>query len=138
MKPEQVANVIAHHGVKGMKWGVHRSARIAAGETVVTQKRAGGKLKVAGGKGIVVHPDAEKAAVSKQRAKKSGTHALSNKELQDLVTRMNLEQQFSRLSSKKKGGGQAFVEEQLKQAGKQHVSKVIAKQSAKLAAAALI
>jgi len=92
---------LEHVGIKGMKWGVRRD-RTPAGQTVATQKKPGGKVKVVGGKSIPAHPDAINAKVSAQRAKKSGTHALSNKELQDLVTRMNLEKQYSTLSSKPK------------------------------------
>lgn len=61
---------LAHHGVKGQKWGVRRSRR-----------------------------SLRKAA---EKRGSNPTKDLSNEELQQLVTRMNLEQQYSRLT----GGNQ--------------------------------
>lgn len=68
---------LEHHGVKGMRWGVRRLS----------------------GGGTVGHPtaDAQEATRSRQKANVGGTRALSTKELQTLVSRMNLEQQYSRL-----------------------------------------
>lgn len=107
--------ILRHYGVKGMHWGVRRSrSEIADGVTRVSQKKPGGKLTVAGGKGVPAHEDAIKIAETKQIAKNSGTHAISNKELQAAVTRMNLEQQFSRLSSQKQSRGKAFVTKLIK------------------------
>ncbi|HEY6020092.1 MAG TPA: hypothetical protein VIY48_09365, partial [Candidatus Paceibacterota bacterium] len=47
--------------------------------------------------------DAQRADAARKKIKTGGgTKALSNKELQDLVTRMNLEQQYSTLTGKQK------------------------------------
>jgi 2'-5' RNA ligase len=92
---------LEHYGIKGMHWGQRKaSVDVRDGETVVTQPKAGGSLMVAGGKGIPAHEDAVKAATYKQQAKSSTVNALSNKELKDLVNRMNLEQQLSDLTTK--------------------------------------
>lgn len=82
--------VLEHYGVKGMRWGVRKRRSDEPGS-----------------------PDAERAKQHAATVKKSGTKALSNKELQELVTRMNLEQQFSTLSAKQKQNrdGKAFVRE---------------------------
>jgi hypothetical protein len=65
-----------HFGVKGMHWGKRRTrAQIDSSD------------------------DHKNASAAKAKAKQGGTKALSNKELQDLVSRMNLEQQLSRLSA---------------------------------------
>lgn len=73
----------AHYGTKGMKWGVTRSQG-----------------------GSVDSDSADVAAVKSSKAKiskNSGrTDSLSNKDLQDVVTRMNLEQQYSKLQKEKK------------------------------------
>lgn len=73
---ETIEEVLAHFGVKGMHWGVRRRSKIDTSSE-----------------------DAKGAAEAKAKIKKGGTKSLSNKELQALVTRMNLEQQFDRLSS---------------------------------------
>lgn len=80
---------LKHYGVKGMRWGKRKAATPGT-------------------------PDAERAKELKTRAVKEGTKSLSNRELQDLVTRMNLEQQYSRLNPKTKSDGQKFLEIALK------------------------
>jgi len=93
LDPEE--NVLAHYGVKGMKWGVQRNRT----PTDVTLKETPGKLvKAKGGKNQPASEDALKAAKLRQVAKKSTTDALSTQELQTLVSRMNLEQQYDNLS----------------------------------------
>jgi hypothetical protein len=125
-----VRNILAHHGVKGMKWGVRKSggsrestqARVDA-----TVSRTGkAKLKSSGGSGWKAHPDAVSAHAIKQVLKKSGTHALSNQELQQLNTRLNLEQQTARLTGSTHGNGKQFVTKLLMNIGEQSAKKVAA------------
>jgi hypothetical protein len=81
---------LAHFGVKGMKWGQHKAKL----------KGLASKAAASGTPKDPPSADAVRAKTLKSTARKSSTDALSNKELQDLVTRMNLEQQYVRL-----GGG---------------------------------
>lgn len=99
---------VLQYGVKGQKWGVRRSR----------EERAAAKT-----------PDAKAADAAKDKAKKLGTSSLSNKELQALTTRMNLEQQYSRLSTqgKQKSAGQKFIENQLKQMASQEIARQLPK-----------
>lgn len=102
---------IAHYGVKGMRWGVRRSDR--RGDTAavsVTQKKPGGKITAVGGKGAPAHEDALRTVASRQQAKASGTHSLSNDQLQQAVRRMQLEQQYKQLSQPKKSVGRKIAE----------------------------
>lgn len=128
-----VGRYLSHHGVKGMKWGVRKAQR---NSPTVTIQAKGRKVTTRGGKGHPIHSDALEALVGKQVAKSSGVHALSNAELERLVKRLNLEQQHSRLSGRKKGAGRSFAEQELKNLGKQKLSSVIAKKAAKTAAVA--
>lgn len=124
--PRTVDGILAHYGVKGMKWGVRRSAaeRAAPSEVKVRTKSAqrgsqdikvtnkhGGRVATKGGKRNVATDEAIRSAVARQKAKKSTTNALSNKELKDAVDRMNLEQQFNKLTKQdaKANRGKKFI-----------------------------
>jgi ferredoxin-fold anticodon binding domain-containing protein len=114
-----------------MKWGKtsasistanqSRKAKVAAAnaerdspKNVTTKTKLKGdkyKVKTKGGQKQPVTDDAIKAHVSRQKLKKSGVDALSNDELRDMATRMNLEQQVNSLSAKRpKSIGRQFVE----------------------------
>lgn len=84
--------VLAHYGIPGMKWGKRK------GSTSSSEASAP--------KGPV-STDAANAKKFSSKAKTSGTDSLSNKELQDVVTRMNLEQQYSKLNGQSVAKGQS-------------------------------
>lgn len=84
---------LLHYGVKGMKWGVRRPQEVSV------KTRPGKLVKTSGGKFHGPSEDAVQARVSKQKVKSSSIDSLSNKELQALVNRMNLEQQYDRLKA---------------------------------------
>lgn len=98
-----------------MKWGVRRSNPSATGPVDVTLKTIPGKrVKTSGGKRLPASEDAIKAAVAKQKARSSTTDSLSDRELQTLVQRMNLEQQYARLKGDSGlAKGQKFVKDLL-------------------------
>lgn len=75
-----VEQVLAHYGVKGMKWGIRRTDAELAVSSPVSKNYS-----------------ADYAAYKAARAKPA--HSLSNNEMQALITRMNLEQQYARLAN---------------------------------------
>ncbi len=91
---EDVDEFLAHYGIKGMKWGVRRN-RSAVDVSVTATP--GKRVKARGGENQPAHEDAVKVATYKRVAAKSTTDALSTKQLQEVVNRMNLEQQYDRL-----------------------------------------
>jgi 2'-5' RNA ligase len=107
MWAEGEVDVLKHHGVKGMRWGVRRKNVGSADEKVVST-------------------DAAKAAGARDKAKKQGKQALSNEEMQALVTRMNLEKQLSSLTPPTRAQkGAKFVGNLLVNAGKQQAQLVV-------------
>lgn len=86
---------LAHFGVKGMRWGVRRTREQldSDSEDAVNAKIAKGKI-----------------------AANRTTDVLSNQELQHVVNRMNLEQQYSKLTGKspQKSEGRKFAEKMVK------------------------
>lgn len=107
---EAEEGALKHYGVKGMKWGKRKTRQTEPS-----------------------HPDSEHVTNIHMRVKaQKTTRPLSNKELQDAITRMNLEQQYSRLS----GGidrtrvqkGRVLITKILADSGKQVVSQTVSGQ----------
>lgn len=97
--------VLKHYGVLGMRWGFRKeSGSAGSGKAVkVWKDRKTGVVNTSrtkGGEGHDASGDARTTAVSRQIAKSSGTQALENKELKALIERMNLEQQYAKLTYK--------------------------------------
>ena len=104
---------LAHYGIKGMKWGIRKADRQAR------------KAKKAQELYDNSSEDARAAQDAKRKMGSTGSVAsLSNKELQTLVTRMNLEQQLSGLQekTKTKSAGRKFVKEIAREQVKNTVS----------------
>lgn len=81
-------DMLKHYGVKGMHWGVRKDD--SGGGSTNSTKTAPSPRKSEDAKAV------EKAFGKIDRG---GTNALSNQELQHLVNRLNLEQQYSRLTT---------------------------------------
>jgi phage gp16-like protein len=113
---------IAHYGVKGMRWGVRNSSPSAVTTKSVVNAglRSKTKVKAKGGQAHPAHEDAVKAAMQKQVLRKSGTAALSNAELRELGTRLELEQRVKTLAAPT---GKKFVTGQLKTQGQQTIQR---------------
>jgi hypothetical protein len=100
-----------HYGVKGMRWGVRRKQRRAenASSTVTLRTTKLGNLKARGGSRRKPSAEARNAKVTEQVIRKSGTKALSNKQLKAYVERAELEQRADKIESRTNVGRQ-FVQ----------------------------
>lgn len=109
-------NFLEHYGVLGMRWGVRKapgvSTQVRTDQGLVKRQT---KVVTKGGFGETATQDAVKAAVSKQKLKKSGAAALTNQELRDLAQRLQLEQQVTMLTTSK---GKKFVQTEFEEEAK--------------------
>lgn len=135
---------LAHHGIKGMKWGVRRKAGSdgtvggaggggsasgggggggagggAESPMAGLRQKVGTKQKIKESYAKPMTEDAKDAAAGRKRSGQHGTDALSNKELKALVERMNLEQQYANLQASGKAAtaresGKTYVSQFLK------------------------
>lgn len=146
-----VDGVLAHFGVKGMRWGVRRANPSGSSSTASKGKKfttadgrpgTGGKLgprsedpkkayiKVIPKRGkpflVEANPDAIDVSKLKFKAKKFSTHTLSNKEMQQIVNRINLEAQYAKAVGQpnKKKGPRVFVTNLLTDVGSQQVTRI--------------
>lgn len=105
---ENIEEFLEHHGIRGMKWGVRRAKNHGSGSHHANSGR-----KPKGPGAYTSNPketaDARNARLAKEKVKKGGIEALNNKELKDLVNRMNLEQQYSNLSPKSVSKGRTYL-----------------------------
>ena len=111
---DMAEHILAHYGVKGMKWGKRKkSSDSDSGPTdVTTSHTPGQRVKATGGTKQPAHEDAIRTATARQKAKASTLDALSDKELKSLVNRMNMEKQYAQLVAETapRSKGQKFVE----------------------------
>jgi hypothetical protein len=101
--------VLAHFGVRGMRWGVKRKSSTRGPSS----------------------PESKQLTVTKTVVRKSGVKAVSNKDLQDAITRMSLEKQFKSLSPTAKQQVGQFIAKTLLGIGKQEASKLASDVAAK-------
>ena len=109
---EIVEDVLAHVGVKGMRWGVRRDR-----SSKVTVVDKGKRIKTSGGYKRPAHSDAVRTRSIGQVGKKSGLKALSNDELRAYNERLNLEQNAKRLRYNDQSPPKKFVLKILGQTG---------------------
>lgn len=104
--------VLAHHGIKGMKWGVRRS-----------------KSEL----GANASSDAKVTKATGDKIKEHGVASVSNDELKKYLERLDLQQRYDKHAPPKVSGeAKKFIKDILVNAGKQEATKIVAKQLGKL------
>ena len=115
-------NELYHHGIKGMKWGVRRTpAQLGHDTGGVDLQKA--KKKIDAANTIVNETRNINNNVSKKQAKKAQKQkmaevkSMSDKELRERVNRLNMEQQYMRMSAEQMNVGRANVNSVLNNVG---------------------
>lgn len=105
-----VSDFLAHYGVLGMKWGKRKNSDGSTGKKPASSDH-----------------------IETREIKKKPVSEMSNAELQKIVTRMNLEMQYSKLNTSNKSDAAKFVEG----LAKQQLTSIAAKQVPKIIEAAV-
>lgn len=90
-------NHLSHAGIKGMKWGIRRYQNKDGSYTPAGKKRRRQQ------EAETEHEDYKKAH------SKTSVKSMSDKELREVNNRLQMEEQYSRLTEKKKSAGRKFV-----------------------------
>lgn len=102
---------LCHHGIKGMKWGIRRFQRKDGSLTLAGKKRYGDDDN----KARVPSEDHKQA----QALKGKKLYEMSNKELETLTRRMQLEQNYKNLNKQSVSKGRQIVASVLTEIGKE-------------------
>ena len=115
-------NELYHHGIKGMKWGVRRTpAQLGHDTGGVDLQKA--KKKVEAANTIVNESQNINRKVSGRKQRKmqkqqvQNAKAMTDQELRERVNRLNMEQQYARLSAEQMNAGNTNVDAVLNRAG---------------------
>lgn len=115
-------NELYHHGIKGMKWGVRRTdAQLGHPTGKIDLKKTKNKVDAAGT--IVTESQNINKKVSSKKQRKmqkqqvQTAKAMTDKELRERVNRLNMEQQYARLSTEQMNAGKVNVDKVLAEVG---------------------
>ena len=132
---EVVTDILEHHGVKGMHWGIRRDNSSPRAVTVTDKKK---RIATRGGQGFPATDTAVRARVIGQQAKKSGTKSLTDQQLRDYASRIQAEQNVKRLQYNERPAASRFVSKLLGRNGNQQLDKAASQASSAAAKKALM
>lgn len=114
-------HVLAHEGIKGMRWGIRRGPPYPLKRGIKTpiksvQKSAAKK-----------EPASKSATTSKPSKTSTSIRDLSDDELRRVISRLQMEKQYKELTAKQKSAGRKFVENLLTSSTQEIMKKYIVK-----------
>lgn len=109
-------DVLKHYGILGMKWGVRRTPEQLSRDRRSRKKKDRSENE---------HGDYKKAHAS------NSVKSMSDSELRSRLNRLQMEKQYSQLTSKEKSAGAKFVSDVLREAAKNTASKYVSQYMSK-------
>lgn len=107
---------LKHYGILGMRWGVRRSPEQLSRARGSSKKRESSDNE---------HEDYKKVRTAKN------TKSMSDSELRSRINRLQMEKQYSQLTSREKSAGAKFVSDVLREAAKNTASKYVSQYMSK-------
>ena len=98
-----------HHGVLGMRWGVHRN-RTASNYARIAESSRGTSSALNSSSNAVKNASHIGSIRKASKASKEAS-TMSNQELQERINRMNLERNYTTLKSEDTSAGRAYASE---------------------------
>lgn len=108
-------HVLAHEGIKGMRWGIRRGPPYPLKRGIKTPVKSVQKSAV------------KKEATSKPAKTSTSIRDLSDDELRRVISRLQMEKQYKELTAKQKSAGRKFVESLLTSSTQEIAKKYIVK-----------
>ena len=115
-------NELYHHGIKGMKWGVRRTAAQLGHDTgkidlQKTKKKVDAAGTIVNETRNINNTASKKVQKKAQKQKLSEAKTMSDQELRERVNRLNMEQQYVRMSTEQINAGRSNVSSVLNNVG---------------------
>lgn len=115
-------NELYHHGIKGMKWGIRRTPAQLGHDTgkidlQKTKKKVDAAGTIVNETRNINNTASKKVQKKAQKQKLSEAKTMSDQELRERVNRLNMEQQYVRMSTEQINAGRSNVSSVLNNVG---------------------